>query len=463
MVTINEKELQNKTEAFFKRKGLRVVLENKKGRIRPDMIVYKIDKNGESVPEVVIEVKLKPTPLAQQHLMKYVNDFNAPYALLVTIGKHYWFDGKTFLPIEEPEFKVEQNFLLDNVSISQILWKVMDNLRGSFSHKQIGLTITQVLLVRAYLDEKKDLDKWWEINTKEELSRLIEEAIQYYSIDIKPSEYGITDDFVEIYINEFGAFPPRSSILPNIIYKTIQNEYKENLTTEPVQNIFGGITQQLNFDKEKVIDLTAGLGLTAFEVMQDNKLNHLTGFEINSDTTSLFKILSIIGGYSVDAVCADSLKSHDLLKDDKYSLTLVSPPFGYRYKISDEQVGTFRLAGNRKQADAADLFIEKSVRVTRSGGYIVALVPESLLFSTKSKATRDFIKDETIIESIISLPSHTLSPFTMVKVSLLVLRKKKDNDETAKELFISSTESIDDIDKIIKGFSKWKKGDGSLA
>lgn len=106
-MNLSEKELLEHVEKDLKRKGLPIVKKDVKiGRIRPDMVAYKVNKNGELSAEVVIEIKSDSSlvMMAQQQLMKYVKELNTSYALLVTNQKKYWFDGKTFLPIDEPEF-----------------------------------------------------------------------------------------------------------------------------------------------------------------------------------------------------------------------------------------------------------------------------------------------------------------------------------------------------------------------
>ena len=58
-----------------------------------------------------MEVKINPDPSTQQQLMKYVKELNAPYAVLATVDKEYWFEGNAFLPIDEPEFNKHSKFL----------------------------------------------------------------------------------------------------------------------------------------------------------------------------------------------------------------------------------------------------------------------------------------------------------------------------------------------------------------
>ena len=102
--------------------------------------------------------------------------------------------------------------------------------------------------------------------------------------------------------------------------------------------------------------------------------------------------------------------------------------------------------------------IEQSLNLAEPGGFIITLVPEGTLFSSgPSSLLRDLIKERAIVEGIISLPSHTMKPFTGVKVSLLVLRKKKGVTETTKELFLGNPKSVEDIPSVIEEFHNWRR------
>jgi len=458
---LTEQQALNQLEESLKKKGLPIVKKDVKvGRIRPDMVAYKLDDKGTLIPEIVIEFKSDPNPSSQQQLMRYVKELGTRYALLATIDTNYWFDGNTFLPIEEPEFDIQ--YIVKEKDIESVIREVMDQLRGSLRHEQIANAVLQSLLARAYLNENEKMDTWWSVKNEDDLINLIYKATDYYSLNISPMNYGLTNDIIQFFIMHLSSLPAKSSALQNVLLNIWDSKaIGQYLSPEHVRKIFADLTNQLDFNKEKTIDLAAGIGSIAFEVMKANNINHMVGIETQKETCALLEILSILGGYgSINAVCTDTLQSHETLQKSSYSLTLVDPPLGFKYKLSEEQISDFQVANKRTKNDITDLFIEKAIQITETGGYILALVPEKVLFSGPSQITRGFIKEHTIIEAIISLPPHTLKPYTAIKLSLLILRKKEKTSETAQELFLAQAESVDEFDEIVKGFADWKtKGD----
>lgn len=464
-MNINEKELTKKVAESLKRRGFPIVKDDVKvGKNRPDLVAFKVDNNGNLVAEVVVEVRINPDPSAQQQLLKYVKDLNVSYALLTTADKDYWFDGNTFLPIDEPELPKDSNYLVKEEDIYELISKAMDRLRDSFRYEQLIMILSSVLLVRTYLNEKEKMDIWWTIENKEDLFHLINEANDYYSIDFNSLlQFELTEEHIQFLVSKLSALPVKDPVLQKVLLKRWENRTTgQYLSPEHVRSLFANLTKQLTFDKSKVVDLATGLGSITFEVMKANNIKQIIGFEVQKETCNFFKVLSILGGYdSVTAICADTLKSNYKLQSDSYSLALVDPPLGGRYRFSEEQAANFLVAKSQGAGDIADLFIERAIQVVEPGGYIIALVPEKVLFSGPSQITRDFIKDKTIIEAIISLPTHTLKPYSMVKTSLLILRKKQNKTEIAKELFLARAEIIDEFEEIVGKFSSWKRGENA--
>ncbi|MGN7410618.1 HsdM family class I SAM-dependent methyltransferase [Sporosarcina sp. SAFN-010] len=460
-------KLENDIEKKLRRKGLPVVKrEAKVGRSYVDLVGYSISLEGELLPEVVVEVKMNPTASAQQQLMKYVADLNAPYAVLKTNEREYWFEGKSFLPIDEPQFAQGNNYLVNEEDVTAVLYGVMDRLRGLLKPDQALIMLSLTLLVRSYLEKNQKTDLWWSIDNEDILHRLIQDAVTDYSLDIIPARYGLNKETISFVINQISALPTKSPYLQKALLKVEdQKTMGQYLSPSHVRVLFAKIAQTLSLNCDTVADLAAGMGSIAFEVMQTNSIQHLSGFEKQKDTCNQLKILSILGGFGPSEItCGDALSSENtnVLPDNSQSLVLVDPPLGGRYKLSEEQQIHFQLAQGKKSNEVTDLFIEKAIRVAKPGGYILALVPEKVLFSSSSKITREFIKENTIIEAIISLPPHTLKPYTAVKTSMLVLRRKLNSEETANELFLAQAESIDEFKDIALKFAEWKKGVPSI-
>ena len=54
--------------------------------------------------------------------------------------------------------------------------------------------------------------------------------------------------------------------------------------------------------------------------------------------------------------------------------------------------------------------------------------------------------EETIVKAIISLPAQALKPLTGIKSNILVLQKKANGDESARELFLGKLDQVRDED-----------------
>ncbi|KPL57822.1 HsdM family class I SAM-dependent methyltransferase [Rossellomorea vietnamensis] len=456
-----EKKLLNQTEKELKQKGLPIVKSGVKiGRSGPDLVGYTLNDEGNEEVQVVVEIKEKPNPSAQQQLMKYVQGIKAPYALLVFPDNQYWFDGNTFLPTDEPEFESKHLYLTKDDLIEKTAWEALEGIRGYLPSEQYGKVMAHTLLVRTYLSEHGDLDKWVKIEEFQQFKELLFEASKFYEIDIQQVNYDLQSEQLVTFLNKISVLPPVHSALRQIIMKCLEvNKPIIGQFNAPphLRELYVGLVQQLDFKKDSVVDLASGYGSIAFDVIGANNIKRLIGFEIYQDTCTISKIMSIVSGINAFEVnCKDSIRENEELQANTFSLTLLDPPLGLKYNLPEELHINYKLA--QKRVDASDLFIEKAITVTQPGGYIVMLVPESVLFSEKFSITRDFIKEKSIIETIVSLPTHTLKPYASVKVSVLVLRKKKEANESADEIFLARADSVEDFKEIVGGFSKWKKG-----
>lgn len=456
-----EKKLLNQTEKELKHMGLPIVKRDVKiGRGGPDLVGFTLDNDGNEEVQVVVEVKEKPNPAAQQQLMKYVQGIKAPYALLVFPDNKYWFDGNTFLPINEPEFESKQLFITKDDLIEKVGWDALEGIRGYLPNEQYGNLMAHSLLVRAYLSGQNQIDRWVKIEDFQHFKDMLLEASKFYRVDIQHVNYELQSEQLVTFLNKLSVLPPVHSALRGLIMKCLEVNKpilgQFNAPTH-LRELYVGLVQQLDFEKGSVVDLASGYGSIAFDVIEANNIPKLVGFEVYYETCTISKLMAIVTGINAFEVnCADSIREHEQLQTNTFSLTLLDPPLAGKYNLPEELRNNYILA--QKRVDLTDLFIEKAINVTKPGGYIVMLTPESTLFSEKYRNTRGFIKEKTIIESIVSLPPHTLKPYTSVKLSVLVLRKKIEENESAEEIFLARADSVEDFKDIVGGFSQWKKG-----
>ena len=444
-----------------------VLYKNNPKRIA-DVVAYSIDENGRSFPHTVVEVRAKPAPNMQKVLQDAAKNLDSHYALLVVNGERYWFEAKNFLPIPPPDKIVSHgNFSTDPDEILVRLFSILDYMRGYFTSYETIWILGYSLLIRLHLHKVNELKKWSELETRDQYLELLSQILR--NLNIYTNEIGIrgiSDDFLKRFIEMMDQLPPEHDELGRLFLEFVQKSGGENrdlgqfFLPKKLREMVRKIIASMKIEHGKIIDLTVGFGGLLYEICEVIKSKDIVGFEISKEVATLAKIVMTLGQYHyVEINQADSLLIQNL--PNTYDLVVIDPPFGGRFsKEKINQYSNYHLTnyGSRLSIDIADLFIEQAIRLARPGGYIVALVTESMLFKNPTD-TRDFIRNHTFIEGIISLPSHTMKPYSAIKVNLLILRKKRENELPPKNLFLGNPESVEELSDIAELFVKWKEGE----
>lgn len=474
---LSEKKFAVEVEQYLKDIGLSVVQTEVgigKRRIRPDLVGYSLTKAGDLAPKVVVEIKLDQDYLkGQQQLMYYAQHLGtAPYALLVTPDRKVWYDAETFLQIEQPTFESESEFFIKESDISETIKSAVEFLKstGMFSY-DILWTMCFSFFVRVHLHSKNRLSDWKSIKTEPDFLFMVNSAFENYEVgrpiknfEVKPQN--LKPEEMQQLVSILSLVPPHHEILKKTLFSLIEDigaKYAGSyLTPVHLRKLFTGLAQQLNLNKKDGIDLSAGFGGLAFEILDSVPVQSLTAIELNHEIWTISKIISIICGYkNIEVIQANALFSNgETLSDtEKYSCVFVDPPLG-KTTIEEPWYDLYLVAEKRKRVEFTELFIERAIELAKEDGegYIIALVPEGILFNSTNQIIRDLIKRQTIIEAIISLPVQTLRPYSGVKLSVLVLRKKTNENETASNLFIAQPNNIDEFEEVVKGFAEWKRG-----
>lgn len=457
----NEKDFVFKVAEQLKETGLPVV---KMSEGRADLVGYTIDGEHKLIPEVVVEVKSNFNREAVKQLMTLAEQFKAPYALLVTPEKTIWFETESFLPTEEPTFKSSNCFINDLQQIIKVFYSIADQLRGDLPSQKYSWYLLQGLVARTYLQEKNELHHWFEL-TQDTFFDLLETVYEYYNLNHYVEKPRLTEEKFRYFIWKLGETSPTNSNYGEIFLSLIErdNATSGHLTTTAVKELFTDIINTVIADHTTVLEMGAGYGSIVTELATFDQIDKITAVEINAYAVSYLKLINIISGQQKVKTLHEDILTTDKLEND-YDVVVVDSPLGkiqsHGYKEEYDRYSV-SLNGKRKMLDYSELFLERATEVTKPGGYIIALVSEALLFSEATKKCRELLKERTIIEGIFSLPSHTLKPYTAVKVSVLVLRKKTEAEETAEELFLAECESVEQFTEVVDGFKTWKNG-GSI-
>lgn len=105
----------------------------------------------------------------------------------------------------------------------------------------------------------------------------------------------------------------------------------------------------------------------------------------------------------------------------------LAPPFGLKFDTNESRA-----------KDAVELLIYKALDKVKFGGYVIAIVPDGILLSSRNNKFRLFLKKYNAIKGIVNLSVDTFKPYTSVSTSILIIQKGVDEDST----FFASLEEI---------------------
>jgi len=157
---------------------------------------------------------------------------------------------------------------------------------------------------------------------------------------------------------------------------------------------------------------------------------NLFGMDLNARMSWVAKMNMVMHGNG-----HGNVHHHDALVDservrewgfesESFDIILTNPPFGSKVTNQDILV-SYELGRGRRVQLTEVLFLERCIRLLKQGGILGIVVPDGILTNTKLRYVREFIKDNTVIKAIISLPIETFQPYgSGMKTSLLFLQKR---------------------------------------
>ncbi len=264
---------------------------------------------------------------------------------------------------------------------------------------------------------------------------------------------------------------------------------------------------------ETVIDPACGSGgflIQAISYICQNNLNidkaayiqeYIHGIEFNPDVALSAMIrLAFEGGAGAEVICTNALLEHGEL-NNAFDVVLTNPPFGSKGKVEDQRIlKSYLLARRWSRTQNGDwevtrnvlagqspeiLFIEKSLKLLRPGGRMAIVLPDGILQNVSNSHTRFWIRSQTKVLGVVSIPQEAFVPFGAgIKTSLLLLQKLPSDTE---KVFMARIQKIgydvkgqpiykrdddgrllrtsaglpivdDDIDKIASAYAKFQTG-----
>lgn len=154
----------------------------------------------------------------------------------------------------------------------------------------------------------------------------------------------------------------------------------------------------------------------------------------------------------------------------KYDVILTNPPFGS--KINDPKIlsdNRFKEISRTKLTEV--LFLALCINLLKPYGRLGIVLPDSILSNPSLKFVRSYIKRESIVKAVVSLPQETFMPYgSGIKASLLFVEKKNPEDpyHTQGPMFMAIAKNIgydgtgritekNDLMKILDEYHKFEK------
>jgi len=208
---------------------------------------------------------------------------------------------------------------------------------------------------------------------------------------------------------------------------------------------------------------------------------NLYGTDLNERMTWVAKMNMVMHGDGHGGIIThDGLRESERIaeiesvckKRGGFDIVLTNPPFGSKIKNQDV-LAKYELGRGKNSQLTEALFIERCVRMLKPGELMGIVVPDGILTNSSLKNVRDYIKRETIIRAIISLPNTAFQPYgSGVKASLVFSQKK--NMGTVQEqgmIFMAVAEFVgydatgrrieaNDLPKILEGYHRFKEERG---
>ena len=131
----------------------------------------------------------------------------------------------------------------------------------------------------------------------------------------------------------------------------------------------------------------------------------------------------------------------------QYKYILANPPFTGKINsvtVSENLDRVYPLVLNKKTKKSERqktvqselLFLERMIYMLQDGGRACVIVPEGLLFNTSIAhiSTRRLLMNDCQLQGVISLPGGVFQPYTGVKTSILIFKKKQYKSEKSHTL-----------------------------
>ncbi|SCH73665.1 EcoKI restriction-modification system protein HsdS [uncultured Clostridium sp.] len=446
---LNKRELEKKIKSDIEDRGC-IVLEQ---RNDDNLIVGYIINEFGSKEDKIIGIGVNELSLKVNHKLinRAMKEPTIELGIVLTPDKTYYIDMSTGIQTYTPKtFKNHSEYATSEEDIRRKIGYLIQSARRKYDGDITNYILTPIA-IRAYFFKNNNLNEWLNVDI-DLYNQLVDEIKNKLKINGNMLQKIYNKDELEDTKKALEMLVPISIYYSRIIEDLIRKESVKrevDISTQNMINVVSDFIKVLNIN-DSCIELGSGAGCILRE--QESNFNILKGIEINNDISDISKLLNLISGKgNIEITTTDAL---DIEEVEKYGLTIVEPPLGERVD-SEPYRDKSIVSRNCKMINTSDLLLEKAINLTKDGGYIVAIVNDGLLFIKQSEIIRKLITNKTTVKAIVGLPNHIQKPYTVAKMSIVIMKKKSSSLECCEKVFINEISKIDEINEVANQFSEF--------
>ncbi len=302
-------------------------------------------------------------------------------------------------------------------------------------------------ITNLYAEAKKRDPEVFTDNIKVEPANLLNVVNYLQGINLTETDLDTKGVAFERFMEDFFKgkqgqyFTPREIVSFIIKLLDITNEMK---VLDPACGSGGFLLHALDEIREKASVFYKKDSGKHYSYWHDFAKDNLYGIEVNERIARVAKMNMIIhdDGHT-NVICSDALEDLEKIqkinsdfKKDFFDLIITNPPFGATVKLDEKPYLSNYIFGKNKQKKERKsqkteiLFIERIWEFLQPDGKAAIILPDGILTNKTLKYVRDYIIEKFEIEAVFSLPQVTFAHYGAgLKSSILIMRKRKDNEE----------------------------------
>ncbi|GAA0288205.1 site-specific DNA-methyltransferase (adenine-specific) [Gracilibacillus halotolerans] len=232
-------------------------------------------------------------------------------------------------------------------------------------------------------------------------------------------------------------------------------QHQHVITPDSVAMFMGYFIQKLMKDEQafRIFDPASGAANLLTTVMNQVKAEiQGYGSEIDPTLLQIAVASANLQQLNIEFFHQDSLQK---LLLDPVDVVVADLPVGYY--PDDMNASTYKLQAKEGHSYAHHLFIEQGMNYTKTGGYLLFLVPNFLFTSDQSEQLQEYLRENAHIIGFLQLPLSMFKSEQHGK-SIFIIQKKGKGTKPPKETLMAALPSLKDPNKtsaILRQIDSW--------